>query len=462
MYQNPLNQRFGGGADSTHLDPFVLVMLLITIFLTFVLPRRYVIVPILLTAILAPDGQQYYLAGAHLYIGRLLIFFGWVRIFVRRKSEDGLLPGGWTAVDKIYIAWAVFRAIATYLEFLEPGAAFNQVAFLTDSLGGFFLCRHFIRDQEDIVRVLKTFVAMVALLALTMTNEHFNAVNVFGYIGGILTPFVRDGAIRSQGPFTGPIPAGTFGATLLCLFFWLKQTGKATAWAVVGVFSALVMVYMSASSTPLMTVPAGLLAISFWPLRKNMRAVRWVLVAFLVIVHLSMKAPVWMLINHIDLVGGNSSYHRAMLIDGFITHFNEWWLIGIQSTAGWGWDMWDQANQFVQEGESGGILTFICFILILSRCFARLGNARRMVEGDREQEWGFWLLGAAMFSQIVSFFGISFSDQSIYGWYPLLAIIVASTAPLLEPSEEAELEPEPEEDSELLDSPVPHPIASQS
>jgi len=173
-----------------------------------------------------------------------------------------------------------------------------------------------------------------------------------------------------------------------------------------------------------------------------------------------------MLINHIDLVGGNSSYHRAMLIDGFITHFTDWWLIGVTSTANWGWDMWDQANQFVIEGESGGLITFVCFILIISRSLGRLGVARRMVEGDRPQEWSFWLLGAAMFTYVVSFFGISFSDQSIYGWFAILAIIGAATAPVFaESSEAAEAEDEQpgvSSEVETLGSPVPYPVASQS
>jgi hypothetical protein len=458
MYQDPQNMRFGGGAAQTFVDFYVLIALLITVVLTFVLPRKYVIVPLMLMAVLAPNGQQFYVAGVHLYIGRLLVFFAWSRILLRGSSEDGLVSGGWNGIDKIFVAWAIFRAIATSLEFMAMGAVINQVAFLWDTLGGYFLFRYLVRDQEDVVRLLKTFAMIVVIFAITMTNERLNYVNVFGYIGGRLAPFVRDGLIRSQGPFLGPIPAGVFGATLLCLFLWLRQVGKVTFWGTAGVIGSLVMVYTSASSTPLMTVPAALLAICFWPARNYMRTVRWLMVAILVGIHLSMKAPVWMLINHIDLVGGNSSYHRAMLIDGFITHFNEWWLIGVTSTAHWGWDMWDQANQFVQEGESGGVLTFICFILVISRSFGRLGKARRIVEGDRLQEWSFWLLGGAMFSQVVSFFGISFSDQSIYGWYALLAIISTLTTPVLADStEETEVEVS-EEVSETLGSSVAYPV----
>jgi hypothetical protein len=466
MYQDPQNMRFGGGLAATYLDPLVLIAMLVAIGLTFLLPRRYIIIPLLLLFVIAPNGQQYYIAGVHLYVGRVLILFAWIRILFSKKPEDGIVAGGWNGIDKIFLAWAFFRALGTSLEFMAMGAVINQAAFLWDTLGGYFLFRYLVRDKEDIVRVLKTFAFMALLLGTTMTIEHTRLLNVFGYIGGRLDPFLRDGAVRSQGPFLGPIPAGTFGATLLCLFLWLKKIGGSTFWGLAGIAGSLTMVYTSASSTPLMAVPAGILAICFWPARKHMRVVRWVLVLVLLIVHLSMKAPVWMLINHIDLVGGNSSYHRAMLIDGFITHFTDWWLIGVTSTANWGWDMWDQANQFVIEGESGGLITFVCFILIISRSLGRLGVARRMVEGDRPQEWSFWLLGAAMFTYVVSFFGISFSDQSIYGWFAILAIIGAATAPVFaESSEAAEAEDEQpgvSSEVETLGSPVPYPVASQS
>jgi hypothetical protein len=183
-----------------------------------------------------------------------------------------------------------------------------------------------------------------------------------------------------------------------------------------------------------MGVAAGVVAIVMWPARANMRMVRWAFVIALIALHLVMKAPVWMLINHVNLVGGNSAYHRAMLVDQFVRHFWDWWLIGVRSTAEWGWDMWDQANQFVWEGESGGLATFICFVLIISRTFARLGNARKRGKVKRSRDWQLWLLGCALFSYVVAFFGISLNDQLVWGWYVLLAIICVATLPVKEPS----------------------------
>jgi hypothetical protein len=94
---------------------------------------------------------------------------------------------------------------------------------------------------------------------------------------------------------------------------------------------------------------AGFAAICFWPFRKGMRTFRWGLVAVLIGLHLVMKSPVWFLISRVDVIAGNSGYHRAMLIDQCIRHFTDWWLIGTNAAGTWGWDMWDLSNQFVAE-----------------------------------------------------------------------------------------------------------------
>jgi hypothetical protein len=162
-----------------------------------------------------------------------------------------------------------------------------------------------------------------------------------------------------------------------------------------------------------------------------MRAVRWGVVAALVILNIIMTAPVWFLIMRLDVIGGSSGYHRARLVNDFILHFGDWWLMGTTENARWGFNMWDLSNQYVQEGQLGGLATFICFLALICICFSKIGRARKAVEGNREKEWYFWLLGAALFSHIVAFFGISYFDQTRMSWFALLAMIVTATAPYL-------------------------------
>jgi hypothetical protein len=144
-----------------------------------------------------------------------------------------------------------------------------------------------------------------------------------------------------------------------------------------------------------------------------------------------MKAPVWFLINHIDLVAGNSGYHRAMLIDQLVRHFSDWWLVGTASSPTWGDDMWDTSNAFVQEAILGGLLALIFFIAIISRAFARLGAARKAVEDDPQKQWPLWFLGSALFAHVIAYFGIVYFDHTQIAWFALLAIIAVSTSTIL-------------------------------
>src|ERR1035438_4426749 len=153
-----------------------------------------------------------------------------------------------------------------------------------------------------------------------------------------------------MGAFQHSITAGVFGATLLPLFLLLWKNGKAKLMAAVGLLGCTVMTICSNSSTPLLGWAAGVGVICLWPVRKQMRVVRRGLAVTLVVLHLVMKAPVWFLIARIDLTGGSSGYHRAELVDNFIRHFTEWWLIGTDNAGNWGWDLWDQQNQYVQTG----------------------------------------------------------------------------------------------------------------
>jgi len=159
-----------------------------------------------------------------------------------------------------------------------------------------------------------------------------------------------------------------------------------------------------------------------------MRAVRWGILLTIVALGVVMKVPVWFVIAHANVIASSTGYHRALLVDNFFKHFRDWWLIGTNQTGNWGYFMWDHTNQFVAEGEEGGLVTFTCFIAMISQGFSRLGKMRRQVEGDRKQEWFFWSLGAIMVSQIFAFLGVRYWDQMAIWWWAFLAMVSAATA----------------------------------
>lgn len=421
---------FGGGAGQTVLGPIILAAMIIAIVLMFVLPRKYVILPFLIALFLCPAGQELYVGGVHLFVTRILILAGWLRLFTSRLAGHKI----WTEItslDKVFFAWAAVRALAFVIRYPQTGAMVYQAGFLIDAIGGFFLIRALIRDDDDIDRIIKLFVGIVVVLALTMVYEEFTGVDVFGIIGHApILPELRNGHVRALGPFEHPLLAGAFVATLVPLFFWLWKSGKARFLAVVGMVAATIASFTTQCSTPIFAYGAAALALCFWPMRRAMRLVRWGIVATLVGLQIVMKANVWWIIQHMDVIGGSSGWHRAELIDVFIKQFPKWWLIGTANNANWGFMTWDTLNEYVQQGEQGGLLTLILFIALICICFRWLGNARKASGNDRMRQWYFWILGAAVFAHIIGFIGVSYFDQTKFAWYTLLAIIAAATAPL--------------------------------
>ena len=138
---------------------------------------------------------------------------------------------------------------------------------------------------------------------------------------------IRDGKIRSKGVM-GCISGGAFAGVLIPLFLGLWTEGKYRMVACAGLAGATAMVFTSNSSTSFLAFAGALLGLVFWPLRKQMRLVRWGFVATLVALHLVMKAPVWALIARVDLTGSSSGDHRYNLVDNCIRHFSDWWLLG--------------------------------------------------------------------------------------------------------------------------------------
>jgi hypothetical protein len=424
---------FGGGVSDTVLSPIVLVAMLIAMVLILVLPRKYVIVPVLVSIILIPGGQQVYVIGVHWLVNRLITLCALARIGVMKfRSKKDVSAGGFNAVDRAFLGCAICEAIGFILQYMQSQALVNQFGILIDTLGAYCMMRVLIQNEKDIYRALKVLAVLTLFLGVCMIREQQTLKNVFGFLGGIqLVPEVREGKIRSQGSFQHSLTAGTFAAMLLPLFFLLWKNGKAKLMAVGGIVGCTVMTMCSNSSTPLLTYVSGILGVLLWPIRKNMRAVRWGIVIGLVALNFVMKAPVWFIIAHIDLTGGSSGYHRAELVDQFIRHFRDWWLIGTKDAGNWGWDMWDQQNQYVNVGEGGGLAAFVLFIAVISRTCGRIGSARRLVERSK-REWLVWLLGCAMFANLVGFFGVNYFDQAKLGWYMLLAMISAATAPILQ------------------------------
>jgi len=426
----PGHTKFGGGAAESVLHPvFALIMLLALLFI-FVLPRRHVIIPLLLAAFFIPLGQVVVLGGLHFSVLRILILCGCARFIRPILSSKRAFVGGLNSIDVWVALYAVFSLLTFSLLYLDTQALIKSLGVFVETFGGYLLLRYLIRDMRDIRLTINILVLIAAVMSIGMLNERLTRHNVFWSFGGgirldgssMSISDVRDGQVRAQGAFVIYLLAGAFGASLMPLSVWLWKDGS-RATALVSLVSSTVMTIAAASSTSTMAYAAGIVGLCFWPFRKRMRLIRWLCLAAIVSLHLAMKAPVWHLISRLDLTGSSSSYHRYLLVDNFIRRFGDWWFLGAKDTNSWGFGMWDTCNAYVSAGTGGGLATFIAFVAIISRGFGKLGKARKLVQADKSMEWLVWCLGAAMFDHAVGFFGVVYDAQMQMAWFAFLGII---------------------------------------
>ena len=423
-------EHYFGAGGQTDIHPAALLILVLAVLLLWILPRRYAFIPLLVAAVFIPAQQVVIVAGLHLTLTRTLIGCAWMRLLWMRFVQRGPAMPRWQTLDSLMVAYYVAGCVTFPLLWGESGALVNRLGLLYNALGIYFFMRYMLRDARDLDRVAKTLAWVLVIVAIFMATEQLTGHNAFSVFGGVfeLTE-VRDGKLRSQGPFAHPLTAGAVGATLFPLMiglWWQGRRNKTTA--LLGASAAAVIAVTTMTSTSLAVLAAGIFALCMWPLRGYLRWFRWATVAALVGLQVVMKAPVWALISRVDLTGSSSSYHRYELIDQFIHRFGEWWLLGTRNTAQWGWDMWDTINSYVAAGTDGGLIGFVLFVAILFVGFRGLGKSRKEFASEPEHARRLWALGTMLFAHAVAFFGIGYFDQSSYLWYAELAMIAVAVS----------------------------------
>lgn len=407
--------------NTTFMSGLGLAFVLAMGFLMLVLPRRYALLPVVAMVCYMTMGQRVMVAGLNFTLIRILLLFGLMRVVFRGEVQ----AGSFNRIDRILVWW-VLSSIVTYTLLWKTSEAFvNRLGLAYDALGLYFIFRVLIQDVEDMRTVLRQFAWLAVPLAICMLIEKSTGRNPFAALGGVPPEtLLREGVLRCQGPFGHPILAGTFGSALIPLFAGLWSQQKNRSLAVLGMLSGGAITFASGSSGPLMAAVVGITAVVLWPMRRNMRFVRWCLGLTVIGLHLAMAAPVWFILARVGIFGGSTGYHRAILIDHAVRNFSEWWLIGTYSTAHWGYYMFDVTNQYVLIGVQGGILTLSFFVMIIVRCFSAVGCAvREWGDGHAIEQKLAWAMGASLIVHAVNYISVPYFDQNIVNWYLLLAMI---------------------------------------
>jgi hypothetical protein len=407
------------------VNPLGLIITAIAGLFLLRVPRQWAAVPLLIGSTYMAITDNIGLGPLHFTVIRILVTVGLVRVKLRGER----IGGGMTTLDKIMILWAAWAVFSGCFHKDSSQALIYRLGLVYDALGLFFLFRIFIHDIAELMGVAKAVIIYLIPIALEMLTENATGSDKFSLLG-TACPYcaIRAGKVRAQGPFSHAILAGTVAAECLpfALYFW-KQDRKL---ALLGLATTGSMVYLCRSSGPIMTAFFVFLGLGFWIVKDRMRLVRWTVLLGFVAVSVVMNAPIYYLLNRINLTGSSDSYHRAFLIDSAIHHLNEWWLVGTDYTRHWtnenGADAGntDITNYYLRMGVNGGLPLALLFTGILVAAFSSVGKSLRLSQNEPvERQFLIWTLGAILLGHATTFISVTPYDQSVVYFYLLLAII---------------------------------------
>ncbi|MBX3462792.1 MAG: hypothetical protein KF830_06450 [Planctomycetes bacterium] len=413
---------FGG---TTLVHPIGVAALGLMALLALTLPRRGTFVPVVLMLCFIPAGQRVVIATLDFSFIRVLMLVVWLRMFLRREVR----PIVWNHLDRTLLVWAAASIVFGTLRDQTVGAFVFLVGTSADAVMVYFFFRLLIRDYRDLVQVASVFMACSIVVLVFFVIENQTSRNMFAVLGGVPEfTEVRGDRLRCQGAFAHSILAGCFWACVIPFYFvcaWLRRR-----WLVVllGAFTAMAIVRLSASSTPIMALVFGTGALCAYPIRSALRWIRWLVFGWACVLQFAlMNTPVWHLLARVDLVGGSTGWHRFHLVDKTIEHVREWILFGTPRTGHWGPGLHDVTNQFVAEAIAGGITRLVLFVTIIVLAFVGCSRSLRLEPGGRTYKLVTWMLGTALFMHCMNFIGVTYFDQIVALWYLNLAAVSSLT-----------------------------------
>jgi len=410
---------------SSAMNELATVFLLANAAVLLALPRQWAPLPMLVGTCYMTPGPGIEVGGFSFNIVRILILVGFIRVLFRGERP----VGGMNNMDWLMLAWGGWALCTSVFHQAPKDALVFRTGFVYNTLGVYFLIRCFCRSLEDAAGLARSTAILLVPVALEMLNEQITGHNVFAMFGGVAeSPEIREGRLRSQGPFAHAILAGTVGAVCAPLVLGVRR--ERPGFATVGLSACVVMVFTSASSGPIMSLLVGLFGLLLWRWRHLTRHMRLAAVMGYLLLAVVMKSPPYYLLARIDLTGGSSGWHRAELIDSSIRHLREWWFAGTDYTRHWmptgvSWspDHTDITNYYLHVGVVGGLPLLVGLIVMQAVAFHYVGRACKLyaaVDGDPFLAWS---LGASLFAHVATSISVSYWDQSYVFVYVCMATI---------------------------------------
>lgn len=415
------------------MNPLGAAIICLLVWWVLAAPRLSAALGMVAGVLFLTQDVQVHLGGINMFASRFLELAGFVRVLSRGEFSFSRL----SRVDRLFL-WFNAYTVGAYL--LRGGSEpFSIIGGAVDYVFTYFAFRGLIRNVEDLRWILLRTLALLLPYVAIVLVESYSRFNLFSLLGGGSEVWEREGRVRCIGSFRYASLLGTFGAVMAPMYFAMVLD-RGTRWAGwAGVALSVLIVWLSNSGGPMMALGAAVAGWCLWSFRKQMKAVRWSLVALLVLLTLVMAAPVWYVFDRLSSIVGGDGWHRSYLIDVSLKHLDTWWLAGVPMVGTSDWFPYtleatggaDITNQFILFGVTSGVAAIVLFVILLVRSFISLGKAletaRTFGLGDGATEYHLWGLGVALAAHIVNWFGVPYFDQIYVIWLMQMAAITSLT-----------------------------------
>lgn len=377
--------------------------------------RKSIVIPALLIFIFAvPSAQR---------IQIISLDFSFLRIVILAALARAAFGGEFRALqinkaDKLVIWWMLWSVIAYGFLNESLSAAVTRIGFMVDAVGAYFVGRIYVKSWSDMKKIA-IFLGYASIpILIFFLVERSSGRNVFSVFGGISEyTLVREGKLRCQGPFSHPIMAGLFWASILpwLAVVWIRRE----VWKplLTLMFASMTLIILTtASSTPVVAVLLTGVGLMFFPYRGTLPLLRWLALFGLVAAQVIMEKGAAHLLARVNIVSGSTGWHRYHLIDQAINHLDEWFLVGTLSTQHWGAGLEDVTNQYILEGVRGGVFGMMLFIAFLVALFQLVGRAIQVSDSNQDR-WIYWCAGVGLFAHMFSFLAVSYFGQMIASFF---------------------------------------------
>lgn len=403
--------------------------------------RRIALIAILIGTIYISQTQQLAIGGFNIFAQRFLELAGLIRILTKKDTPIGIK-------SRLDVAVMLFYGVTTAIHLLRTrdGAA-NTIGSALDSIIFYYIFRRLIQTSEDFARFLRDLAILLVPFVFLVFLERIRSQNLWTNVAD--TGFWnRDGHIRCMGSFRHPSLLGSVGGMFLPLYIALRlsNTWNRSAW--LGIALCLGIVWLSNSGGPASFALIGIAGWAFWPLRGRMFILRRGLVALVLGLWATMKAPLWFVLERVSSVTGGDGWHRSELIDRAVNSLPQWGLAGMDWSLTADWFPYllnggaaDICDQYVASGLDAGIAGPILLVYLLTVAFKEVGRGLRAVQSAALEftyrGYFLWGLGVSVAGTIFNWFGITYFDQTYILWAAILAavssLVIEATATEVSP-----------------------------